>query len=121
MRYEEIETFCLSLRAATTVVQWGGHHVFKVGDKMFALLGNKSEKPQSLSFKVSDDSFHILTQMPHIIPAPYLARAKWVCLQRLNALTTKELKGYLARAHTLVACGLSKSKKLELGLTDIGV
>jgi len=121
MRYAEIEKFCLSLKAVTRVVQWGDHHVFKVGGKIFAVLGDQDEKPHTLSFKVSDDSFHILTQLPHIIPAPYLARAKWVYLERLDALGTKELKAYLTRAHALIAAGLPKRKRQELGLAALSV
>jgi predicted DNA-binding protein (MmcQ/YjbR family) len=39
-----------------------------------------------------------------------------VRLARLGALSGRELKAYLARAHGLVAQGLSRKKKSELGL-----
>jgi len=116
MRYAEIEKFCLSLKAATMVVQWGEHHVFKVGGKIFAMLGNADERPQTVSFKASDDSFHILIQLQNIIPAPYLAKSHWVYLERLDALSTTDLKAYLMRAHALIAAKLSKKKQTELGL-----
>ena len=74
----------------------------------------------TLSFKVSDESFHILTHAKNIIPAPYLAKSHWVCLERLDALSTKELKAYLTRAHALIAAGLSKRKRAELGVADAG-
>ncbi len=116
MRHAEVETFCLALKAASLVVQWGNSRVFKVGGKIFAILSPAEERPQTLSFKTSGDSFHILTQLPHIIPAPYLAKSQWVFLERLDALPTKDLKGYLSRAHGLIAAGLSKKKRAELGL-----
>ena len=118
MGHAEIEKFCLSLTAATLTVQWGESRVYKVGGKMFAMLSAASEKPHSLSFKVSDDSFHILTHVKHIIPAPYLAKSHWVYLERLDALSTKELKAYLTRAHALIAEGLSLKKRAELGLAE---
>ncbi len=118
MRHAEIEKFCLSLTAATLVVQWGGERVYKIGGKMFAMLGPKDDKPHHLFFKAGETSFHILTQLPHIIPAPYLARAHWVYLERLDALGTKELKAYLERAHALVAAGLSKKKRAMLGIAE---
>jgi predicted DNA-binding protein (MmcQ/YjbR family) len=116
VKYAEIEKFCLSLPAATLSIQWGSDHVYKVGGKMFAVMGGPQTRPQTLSFKAGDASFDILTQATNIIPAPYMARAKWVNLQKLDALNTKELKAYLMRAHALVAEGLSKKKRAELGI-----
>ncbi|MGC9952918.1 MAG: MmcQ/YjbR family DNA-binding protein [Rhizomicrobium sp.] len=118
MRHAEIEAFCLSLPAATLSVQWGEERVYKIGGKMFAMLGPKSDRPHHLFFKAGETSFHILTQLRHIIPAPYLARAHWVCLERLDALGEKELKAYLRRAHALVAAGLSKKKRAALGIAE---
>jgi predicted DNA-binding protein (MmcQ/YjbR family) len=119
MTYAEIEKFCLSLPGATRSIQWGDDHVFKVGGKMFAVLGEKSAKPQTMSFKTAPDSFAILTQAKDIIPAPYLARAQWVQLTKLSALSTKELKGYLTRAHAIVAAGLPRKTQLSLGLIKV--
>ncbi len=115
MRYVEIEKFCLSLPGAELSIQWGADHVYKVGGKMFAAMGPPEMKPGALSFKTGDDSFAILTEEKDIVPAPYLARAKWVQLTRLDALDAKTLKGYLARAHAIVAGGLTKKKRAELG------
>jgi predicted DNA-binding protein (MmcQ/YjbR family) len=118
MRHGEIEKFCLALKGATLVVQWGEERVYKVGGKMFAMLSGKNDKPHHLFFKAGDTSFHILTQLKHIIPAPYLARAQWVYLERLDALQGKELKAYLGRAHALVAAKLPRKVRLELGLME---
>ena len=118
MRHAEIEKFCLSLRAATLSVQWGGERVYKVGGKMFAMLGPHEDKPHHLFFKAGETSFHILTHLRHIIPAPYLARAHWVYLERLDALGSKELKAYLERAHALVAASLSRKRRMALGIKD---
>ncbi|MBV9991239.1 MAG: MmcQ/YjbR family DNA-binding protein [Alphaproteobacteria bacterium] len=116
MKYAEVEKFCLSLPGAKLSIQWGADHVYKVGDKMFAVLGPPDAKPQTMSFKTGDDSFAILTKEKNIIPAPYLARAKWVQLEKLDALGAKDLKAYLTRAHALIAAGLTKKKRAELGI-----
>ena len=116
MKYAEIEKFCLSLPGAKLSIQWGADHVYKVGGKMFAVLGPPEMRPQTMSFKTGDDSFAILTREKNIIPAPYLARAKWVQLEKLDALGTKDLKAYLTRAHAIVAAGLTKKKRAELGI-----
>jgi predicted DNA-binding protein (MmcQ/YjbR family) len=116
VKYAEVEKFCLSLPGATLSIQWGADHVYKIGGKMFAAMGPPQMRPQSLSFKTGADSFAILTKVKGIIPAPYLARAQWVQLTRLDALTAKELRAYLTRAHAIVAAGLTKKKKAELGI-----
>lgn len=105
-----------ALPGATLSIQWGDDHVWKVGGKMFAVLRAPEAKQQSLSFKAGDDSFAILTALPGIVPAPYLARAKWVQLDRPSRLKPAELKAYLARAHALVAAGLTKKARAALGL-----
>jgi predicted DNA-binding protein (MmcQ/YjbR family) len=118
MTSAQVETFCLSLPGATLSIQWGADRVFKVGGKMFAAMGPREMRPQTLSFKTSDESFHILTRAKHIIPAPYLARAKWVQLQQLDALSAKESRMYLARAYALVAERLPRKTRLALGIAD---
>ena len=117
MGYAAVEAHCLSLPGATLSIQWGADHVFKVGGKMFAVLGPPEQRPHSLSFKASEESFFILTQLPRIIPAPYLARAQWVHLETLTALKPGELKAYLTRAHAIVAAGLPKKTRVGLGLS----
>jgi predicted DNA-binding protein (MmcQ/YjbR family) len=119
MRHADVETFCLSLPATSLVVQWGDSRVYKVGGKVFAILCPASEKPHHITFKVSEDSFEILTQDPHFVQAPYCAKRKWVSLEKLDALTATELKAYLTRAHALVAAGLTKKAQAELKLEAI--
>lgn len=114
MRYAEVQAHCLSLPGATLSIQWGADNVFKVCGKMFAVMGPATQKPHTLSFKAGEDSFHILTRAKHIIPAPYLARAHWVYLERLDALSTRELREYLNRAHAFVVAGLSKKMQATL-------
>lgn len=119
MRHADVEKFCLSLPGATLVVQWGDSRVFKVGGKVFALLSAAGDKPHAVWFKVSEDSFEILTQDPLIVQAPYFAKRKWVCVTRLGALKAKEMQAYLARSHALVAAGLTKKLQADLGLSSL--
>jgi len=117
MTYKFLHAFIAKLPKTTLSVQWGNDYVYKVGGKMFAVLGGPPEgKARSLSFKATDESFEILTRLEGIIPAPYLARAKWVHLDKPRRLRAKELTAYLTRAHALVASTLPKKKQRELGL-----
>jgi predicted DNA-binding protein (MmcQ/YjbR family) len=116
MTFKDLHLFLAKLPKATLSVQWGNDHVYKVGGKMFAVLGPPDGKGRTLSFKATDGSFEILTRLDGIIPAPYLARAKWVYLDKPQRLPAKELKAYLTRAHAIVASTLPKKTQKEMGL-----
>ena len=51
-----------------------------------------------------------------ITPAKYMAKHKWVSLDTLTRLPDKQLKDYLTRAHGIVAQGLSKKLRAQLGI-----
>jgi predicted DNA-binding protein (MmcQ/YjbR family) len=108
---EAIEAHCLSLPAATKVVQWGGSRVFKVGGKIFAACG----EVWPVAFKASEIAYELLPEQGLARPARYLYRAKWLELDR-DALGEEVLRGYLSEAHGLVVARLSRRLRAELGL-----
>jgi predicted DNA-binding protein (MmcQ/YjbR family) len=119
MRYADVEAFCLSLPAASVHTPWSDSRVYKVGGKMFAMLAyDEHGKPSGVWFKAGDRSFEILTRQKGIRPCPYPARAKWVAVEGKTALTAKELRAYLARAHAMVAMSLSKGRRESLGIAE---
>ena len=101
MTVESVRRFCLSLPHATETMPWENNLVFKVGGKMFAIAALEPGKVW-LSFKCSADDFAELTERSGIVPAPYLARAKWVGLEHEDALSGAELQAQLLRAHELI-------------------
>lgn len=101
MDLEQIRKYCLSMPHATEKVQWGNDLVFKIGDKMFAVVGLGPHETK-LSFKCTPEKFAELVEQEGIIPAPYAARYHWVALQNLNALPARELKELLKTAYQLV-------------------
>lgn len=115
MTYKDVEKFLKSLKHTTMVVQWGDHHVYKIGGKVFAVVGGSGEAEPGLTFKAGETSFAILTQQKGIIQAPYMARNQWVKLERLTALKDSELKAYLERSYHLIAEGLTKKMRVSLG------
>lgn len=119
MTYKDLEKFLLALPHATLTIQWGADRVFKVAGKMFAVIGDYGDGkgPAGMSFKAAEESFRILTELSGIKPAPYLARAQWVHLDKPTRLKSAELKAYLTRAHAIVASGLPKKTQKALGLT----
>jgi predicted DNA-binding protein (MmcQ/YjbR family) len=118
--FEDFEAFCLALPAATLSVQWGGTHVFKVGDKVFAMAGAGSDELDgSYVFKTSELSFEILTEAGLAVRAPYLPRGGWLALTARDALPDAELEAYLTKSHRLVVAGLPKAVRQRLGLLGL--
>lgn len=104
---------CAALPGATQDVKWGEVLVFSVGEKMFAATHiNGSD---AFGFKVDDDRFLELTDRPGIIPAPYLARAKWVQIADPKALSREEATAFVKRSYQLVFAKLTKKLQREIG------
>ena len=107
MNVDWLRDLCLSFPGATEQIQWGSDLLFKVGGKMFAATPLEPA-PVCLSFKASPEDFAELTERPHIMPAPYLARAQWVALQTKDALPHSELARLLRDSYEMVAAKLPK-------------
>lgn len=120
MNLAAVQKFCASLPAATSDVKWGVDLVYSVGKKMFAVACADNEGRPTVSFKVDDDRFLELTDREGFIPAPYLARVKWVQIIDLKQVGDAELKALLTRSHELVAAGLTKKLRTSLGLIEAG-
>lgn len=110
--------YCAQLPATTTVVQWGGAHVWKVGGKVFAIAGWSDGPLPHIVFKASDLSFDILKEQEGMRPAPYLAPrgGKWIQIFKEDALSEDAIFDYLKESHRLVCMKLSKKLRAELGL-----
>ncbi len=67
-----------------------------------------------LSFKCTDEEFSSLVDQPGIIPAPYLARAKWVALETEQALRPSEIKRLLRQSYDVVFSKLPKKTREAL-------
>jgi predicted DNA-binding protein (MmcQ/YjbR family) len=117
MTYDEFNAFCRALPATSYVVQWGGSHVWKVGGKVFAIGGWQDAEP-SFTFKVSEISYELLKEQLGLRPAPYLASRglKWIQHFEKPGLSDDELRDYIGQSHVIVSQGLSKKKRIELGL-----
>lgn len=114
-----IRKVCLALAGATESVQWGNDLVFKIGGKMFAVTC-LDVSPYLVSFKCSPDRFAELVEREGFVPAPYLARAQWVAIERGARTARAELAAWLRDAHAEVAKKLPKRVREELGLEGAG-
>ena len=105
---------CLALPGATLDHAFGpGHDLYRVGGKMFVLVGAEG----GVSFKVSDIAWEVLTEAGHARPAPYLAKARWVNLPDPAAWTDDDLAEHFAIAHSLIAAKLTRKARAALGLS----
>lgn len=112
MDIESLRTFCLSLPGATEAIRWEHHLNFYVGGKMFCISTLDAEG--RISFKVPDDRFDELAARPCMIPSPYLARMKWVFVERYEDLSDAEWRAFLAESYRLVREKLPKKIKTAL-------
>jgi predicted DNA-binding protein (MmcQ/YjbR family) len=110
---EAIDACCRSLPGVTFQIQWETDQVYKVGGKMFAVLGPTG----TLSFKVNDVAFEMLIETGEARAAPYMARAKWVFLDDPSSMRDDDLTAYLREAHAIVAGKLTRKLRAELGLS----
>ena len=85
-----------------------------MGGKIFAIQSNWGAGSHAkISFKCADLTYSILCEQPGILPAPYLARAKWVEIESRNAMRDANIKA----AHGIIAAKFSKLQRREFGLT----
>jgi predicted DNA-binding protein (MmcQ/YjbR family) len=108
MTQEDCDAICADLPHATHVVQWGDASVWKIGGKVFAIGGWSSGVEFAVSFKSSHATFAILTELPGMRPAPYLASRGLSWVQRIDprSLSDHDLKKYVRESYALVVAGL---------------
>src|ERR1051325_5330668 len=114
MDIESTRAYCMSFPHVTEEVLWGNDLVFKIGGKMFAVIGLDSGSDHCMSFKATPERFAELIERNGIVPAPYVARYHWVALERFNVLSEKELKALVRTAYDLVFEKLPKKTKAGL-------
>ena len=114
MNLDQLRKLCLSFPGTTEQIQWGDDLLFKVGGKMFAVTRLEPAKVW-LSLKANPENFAELTERPGVIPAPYLARAKWIALESADALPDTELAQLLRESYELVRAKLPR--KISASIT----
>ena len=109
--------FCATLPQSEHVVQWGKSDVWKVGGKLFAVIG-WNEGRDAVTFKASPIAFEVLQDMDGVRPAPYLASRgmKWLQDTRDPGLSDDELRNHIRYSYDMAIDALTKKKRAELGL-----
>ena len=123
MDNERIRAICMGLPHVAETLNWGEVLVYWVGDreiggKMFALTNADGAGDVVLAFHCGAERFHELLENEGIRPAPHLARAWWVALERWNALKPREIEEELVRAHALIYEKLPKRTKEVMAMPE---
>lgn len=116
---EFIREYCLSFPGSYEQLQWESSLLFKVGPKsagkIFLIYSLYEGTLNRISIKCTHEKFEELTDMEYIIPAPYLARNKWITIQDGCRMKTTELKEIIEISYDLVFSKLTK--KIQAGIS----
>lgn len=110
MTLEAIQKICNGFPDVTEDIKWEDHLCFNVGGKMF-LITSPDLSPVTASFKTTEEKFNELKEREGFKPAPYLANHKWVWVDDISRMNSKEWKELLELSYTLVKAKLPKKKK----------
>ncbi len=113
MNIDQLRKICLGFPGTTEQIQWEDDLLFKVGGKMFAITPLEPARLW-LSLKADAEEFAELVERPGIIPAPYLARAKWIAIETADTLPGVEVAALLRKSYELVVAKLSKAARESL-------
>ena len=123
MDNERIRQICLALPHVAETLNWGHHLVYWAGDrdiggKMFAMTDLEGIGVGVLWFHAGAERYHELVEREGIRPAPHLARAHWVAVERWDTLRPREIEDELARAHALIFARLPRRTQAILALPE---
>ena len=107
MNTDTLREFCLAFPQATENLQWGDDLCFKIGGKIFTIVGLDNPR---LCFKCTPETFAELIEREDIHPAPYVGRYKWVMLDRLDAVRWDELRELIRQSYEMVAAKAPKKR-----------
>ena len=102
-------------------IKWRNNLVISVAGKMFCVVSSSRDPKGSISLKVEDERLLELTDRAGFIPAPHLARARWVQVTQSSRGAGKELHVLIRRSQEWVRGRLMKQLQKELTGADRGV
>jgi predicted DNA-binding protein (MmcQ/YjbR family) len=114
MDIETVRSYCLSLPSVTEKVQWDNDLLFLIAGKMFTVVALDAASANRVAFKCTPEKFEELIELDGIVPAPYMARNKWVSLKRFDALTEAEIKRLIKDSYEMILAKLPKKVQAQI-------
>ena len=104
MDHKTVETYVLSMPNAWLDYPFGeGVAVYKVGDKMFALI-SEGKTPVRLSLKCDPELAKVLREKyDEIMPGYHLNKKHWNTMVLTGQLDWEEVQGFIRHSYHLVA------------------
>ena len=124
MKVDRTRTFLLGLPRVEETLQWDRLVYWvldkAVGGKMFAMLNPEPGGAYVLGFPTLPERLPELLELEGLRPAPYLARAGWVVMERWDVLPERELHSLLREAYDRVESRLPRrvQRLLELNTRE---
>ncbi len=84
MDIDSIRAYCLSFPDTKERLQWGEVLVFKVRDKIFAMV-NLDVVNHRIVFKCTPETFAELVEREGLRPSPYVGRYNWIAAESVDS------------------------------------
>ena len=112
MNAQWIRKRCLTLPGVSEDLKWEKDLCFLVGGRMFCVL--VLDGPFNASLKVDPEEYDQLLNTREVLPAPYLARYKWVQVRDPRTFDHEEWGQRLERSYELVVASLPARIRKDL-------
>lgn len=121
MDAEKARSLLLQLPDVAETMQWGENLVYWVADKaiggkMFAVINLNPGGERVISFAAGPERYAELLEIEGVTPAPYLARAHWVALERWTVFPEAQLAELLTAARQIIFEKLPRRTKDVLAM-----
>lgn len=128
MDYQAAEQYCQEKPATEQCYPFGPEvSVFKVKNKMFALLSRAGESGKELGKQYAGCAFINLKCDPsesamlcdiftEVLPGYHMSKKHWVSVVLVPEMPTKEIERLIDRSYALIVKGLKKADRLHLEL-----
>lgn len=110
MGLDRTRAYLLSLPFVEETLQWDNLVYWvldkEIGGKMFAMVQPELGGKHVIGFAVPPDNYGDLLEIEGVRPAPYLARAHWVVVERWDVFAERDLHAHLRAAYDRVEAKL---------------